>query len=101
MQSIPFSIQSNPLQDNIKIGIIGLDTSHAPAFAKLFNSENTNPALSGFKVVAAYPHGSKEIKSSADRIPEYSKQVQDVGVEVVDSIKKLLSMVDVVLLETE
>lgn len=100
LQTIPFSILSNPLQDKIRIGIIGLDTSHAPAFAKLFNAENTNPALSGFKVVAAYPQGSKDIKSSIDRIPDYIKQVQEVGVEVVDSIKKLLSMVDVVLLET-
>ena len=91
LQTIPFSILSNPLQDKIRIGIIGLDTSHAPAFAKLFNAENTNPALSGFKVVAAYPQGSKDIKSSIDRIPDYIKQVQEVGVEVVDSIKKLLS----------
>lgn len=100
LQSLPFSVLSNPFQDKIRIGIIGLDTSHAPAFAKLFNAENTNPALAGFKVVAAYPFGSADIKSSVDRIPEYSKQVQEVGVEVVDSIKKLLNMVDVVLLET-
>jgi predicted dehydrogenase len=100
LQSLPFSVLSNPFQDKIRIGIIGLDTSHAPAFAKLFNAENTNPALNGFKVVAAYPFGSADIKSSVDRIPDYSKQVQEVGVEVVDSIKKLLNMVDVVLLET-
>lgn len=100
LQTLPFSALSNPFQDNIKIGIIGLDTSHAPAFAKLFNADNTNPALTGFKVIAAFPQGSTDIKSSMDRIPEYSKQVQEVGVEVVDSIKKLLGMVDVVLLET-
>jgi len=100
LPSLPFSALSNPFQDNIRIGIIGLDTSHAPAFAKLFNAENTNPALTGFKVVAAYPFGSADIKSSVDRIPDYTKQVKEVGVEVVDSIKKLLSMVDVVLLET-
>lgn len=99
-QAIPFSSWSTPFQDNIRIGIIGLDTSHAPAFAKLFNADNTNPALTGFKVVAAYPFGSADIKSSVDRIPDYSKQVQEVGVEVVDSIKKLMNMVDVVLLET-
>ncbi len=99
-QALPFSILANPFQDKIRIGIIGLDTSHAPAFAKLFNGENTNPGLTGFKVVAAYPFGSTDIKGSVDRIPDYTKQVQEVGVEVVDSIKKLLSMVDVVLLET-
>ena len=100
LQSLPISVLSNPFEDKIKIGIIGLDTSHAPAFAKLFNAENTNPALTGFKVVAAYPQGSTDIKSSMERIPDYTKQVQEVGVEVVDSIKKLLGMVDVVLLET-
>ncbi len=100
LASMPFSTYSGSIEEKIRIGIIGLDTSHAPAFAKLFNAENTDPALMGFKVVAAYPQGSADIKSSVDRIPEYTKQVQQYGVEVVDSIKKLLSMVDVVLLET-
>lgn len=100
LASLPFPIYSQSLEEKIKIGIIGLDTSHAPAFAKLFNAENSNPALSGFNVVAAYPQGSADIKTSIERIPEYTKQVQLHGVEVVDSIRKLLSMVDVVLLET-
>ena len=47
----------------------------------------TEPGLSGFKVVAAYPYGSKEIKSSFETIPEYTQQVKQMGVEVVDSIK--------------
>jgi predicted dehydrogenase len=100
LASMPFSMYSESIEEKIRIGIIGLDTSHAPAFAKLFNAENTDPALMGFNVVAAYPQGSTDIKSSVDRIPEYTKQVQQYGVEVVDSIKKMLSMVDVVLLET-
>ena len=100
LQTSSFSILSQSLDEKIRIGIIGLDTSHAPAFAKLFNTENSNPVLSGFKVVAAYPQGSKDIQSSVERIPEYIKQVQQQGVEVVDSIKKLLDKVDVVLLET-
>ncbi len=100
LASMPFSTYSKSIEEKIRIGIIGLDTSHAPAFAKLFNAENTDSALMGFKVVAAYPQGSVDIKSSVDRIPEYIKLVQQYGVEVVDSIKKLLSMVDVVLLET-
>ncbi len=98
--SLPFSLYAESIQETIKIGIIGLDTSHAPAFAKLFNAENSDPTLKGFKVVAAFPQGSADIKGSVDRIPEYTKQVQQYGVEVVDSIKKMLSMVDVVLLET-
>ena len=81
----------------IKIGIIGLDTSHAPAFAKYFNVTDTS---GNFRVVAAYPHGSKDIESSVSRIPKYTEEVKGYGVTVVDSIKKLLDTVDVVLLET-
>ncbi len=100
LSTTPFSLLAEHQKNVIKIGIIGLDTSHAPAFAKLFNAENPRPELAGFKVVAAFPQGSSDIKSSADRIPGYIKQVEELGVEVVDSIEKLLEKVDVVLLET-
>lgn len=100
LSSMPFSLLSHPTADPIKIGIIGLDTSHAPAFTKLFNAENPKPELAGFRVVAAYPYGSRDIKSSADRIPGYIEQVKEWGVEIVDSIGSLLQKVDVVLLET-
>jgi predicted dehydrogenase len=84
----------------IRIGIIGLDTSHSPAFTKIFNIENSKPEFQGFKVVAAYPHGSKDIESSVSRIPKYTDEVKAMGVEIVDSIQNLLKKVDVVLLET-
>lgn len=84
-------------QTPIKIGIIGLDTSHAPAFAKYFNVTDTSGS---FRVVAAYPHGSKDIESSVSRIPKYTEEVKGYGVSIVESIQKLLEMVDVVLLET-
>jgi len=81
----------------IKIGIIGLDTSHSPAFAKYFNVTDKS---NNFKVVAAYPHGSADIESSVSRIPKYTEEVTGYGVEIVKSIKQLLQVVDVVLLET-
>jgi predicted dehydrogenase len=100
LSSLPFSLQGKSQTELIKIGIIGLDTSHSPAFAKLFNAENPKPELAGFRVVAAYPYGSRDIKSSMDRIPGYIDQVKELGVEIVDSIEALLEKVDVVLLET-
>lgn len=84
----------------IKIGIIGLDTSHATAFAKIFNAPDATKDFQGFRVVAAYPKGSADIESSVKRIPKYTDEVKGYGVEIVDSIKSLLKMVDVVLLET-
>jgi predicted dehydrogenase len=83
-----------------RVGIIGLDTSHSTAFTKFLNGPNAGSDYFGYKVVAAYPWGSRTIKTSYDRIPEYTKTVKEFGVEIVDSIQTLLSKVDVVLLET-
>lgn len=82
-----------------RIGIIGLDTSHCIAFTKSINN-NVNPAYAGYKIVAAYPQGSKDIQSSVERIPGFTEDVRKLGVEIVGSIKELLKKVDVVLLET-
>lgn len=87
-------------QAQIKIGIIGLDTSHAIAFTKELNGKEKKDAYKDFKIVAAYPYGSKTIKSSYDRIPGYIEQVKEMGVEIVPSIQALLDKVDCVMLET-
>lgn len=84
----------------VRVGMIGLDTSHSPAFTRLFNDPAAPPELSGFRVVAAYPYGSRTIASSAERIPRYTEEVEKLGVEIVGSIDELLRRVDVVLLET-
>ncbi len=83
-----------------RIGIIGLDTSHAIAFTKEFNSETPTEELAGMRVVAAYPKGSPDIESSVSRVPGYTQQVREMGVEIVESIDQLLERVDGVLLET-
>lgn len=82
----------------MRVGVIGLDTSHSTAFAKAFNE--TSGPFAAFEVVAAYPHGSRTIESSYSRIPEYTKEMEKMGVEITDSIAELLEQVDVVLLET-
>lgn len=87
-------------QAQIKIGIIGLDTSHAIAFTKFLNGADKKEEFKDFKIVAAYPYGSKTIKSSYDRIPGYIDQVKALGVEIVPSIAELLKKVDCVMLET-
>jgi len=83
-----------------RVGIIGLDTSHSTAFAEALNADAPDPAYDGYRIVAAYPWGSKDIRSSTERIPSYTEEVKKRGVEIVDSIAALLEKVDVVLLET-
>jgi hypothetical protein len=84
----------------LRIGIIGLDTSHAVAFTKLLNGDNPPEAVAGCRIVAAYPKGSPDIESSVSRVPGYTEEVQKLGVEIVDSIDALLERVDAVCLET-
>ena len=88
------------LQAQMKIGIIGLDTSHATAFTKLLNGEDKKAEYNDFRIVAAYPYGSKTIKSSFERIPGYIEEVEKYDVEIVNSIAELLMKVDCVMLET-
>ena len=82
------------------IGIIGLDTSHCIAFTKALNGSEAGETYFGYKIVAAYPFGSREIVSSSERIPGYTEEVKKYGVEIVYSIDDLLPKVDAVMLET-
>jgi len=84
----------------IRIGIIGCDTSHVPAFTKEFNDPKASGDMAGFRVVAAFPGGSQDVPSSRDRVQKYADELKAGGVEIVDSIPKLLEKVDVVLLES-
>ena len=84
----------------MRVGIIGLDTSHAIAFTKILNAADAPADVAHCRVVAAYPKGSPDIESSVSRVPKYTEQIQAMGVEIVDSIDALLEKVDAVLLET-
>jgi len=88
----------------LRVGIIGLDTSHAIAFTTTLNKgpkkPEDAPRVAGVRVVAAYPQGSKDIESSTKRVPEYTEKVRNMGVEIVDSVEALVNRVDAVLLES-
>jgi len=85
----------------IKVGIIGLDTSHVIAFTKVLNDPKAAGDLAGVKVVAAYPGGSADIPDSYNRLAGFTKELkEDYGIEIVDSIEALLTKVDAVLLES-
>jgi len=81
-----------------RVGMVGLDTGHSAAFTRSLNDPSAGNKYNGYKVVAAYPKGTEEIKEWKERIPELTKQVKDCGVEIVGSMKELLEKVDVVLL---
>lgn len=84
---------------SIRVGMIGLDTSHVPAFARFFNGPKLQGDLAGIRVVAAYPGGT-DFPPSRDRVAMFTEQIRGMGIEIVDNIPALLEKVDVVLLES-
>lgn len=85
----------------IRVGIIGLDTSHVTAFTGILNSAKAKDELAGIRVVAAFPAGSSDLDISKNRVAGFTKTLQEKhGVEIVESIEALLPKVDVVLLES-
>jgi predicted dehydrogenase len=95
---IALCCQADLPEKTVRIGMIGLDTSHVTAFTKLIN----DPAKkSGCKVVAGFAGGSPDIESSANRVEKFTQQMRDeFGVEIVGSIEELCKKVDGVMLES-
>ena len=86
---------------NLRIGIIGTDTSHATAFADIINDESSPDYVPGGKVVAAYKGGSPDIESSATRVGKYAEELRTKWhVQFYGSIPELCRHVDAVLLES-
>src|SRR5580692_737375 len=85
---------------DLRVGVIGTDTSHVPAFTQMLNSaDGAKDHVAGARVVAAYKGGSKDIENSISRVDQYAEEVRTKwGVEIVPDIATLLGKVDAVLL---
>jgi hypothetical protein len=112
MSALPstFSLLSGPPVAGKRIGIIGLDTSQVTMILSHTNNilgpgyDVVQPEpIAGFedyKVVAAYPYGSRNIQSSVKQIPFYIEKMKENNIALTDSVGELLKMVDVVMLMT-
>src|SRR5438067_7403451 len=86
---------------DLRLGIVGTDTSHVTAFTKLLNDPSTPDHIPGAKVVAAYKGGSPDIESSRTRIDKFTQELQDKWhVAIAGSIPELCKQVDAVLIES-
>ena len=86
---------------DLRLGIIGTDTSHVTAFAKVLNDPTSPDHIPGAKIVAAYKGGSPDIESSANRVEGFAKDLAGkYKVEIVPTIAALCGKVDAILLES-
>jgi predicted dehydrogenase len=85
----------------VKIGMVGLDTSHCMAFTGILNDQEHEYHLPGARVVAAYPGGSELFSSSRNRVQGFTEQLESkYGLALYDSIPDLVQDVDAILLES-
>lgn len=84
---------------DLKLGMIGLDTSHVTAFTKLLNDPNDKEHVPGGKVIVAIKGGSPDIESSHSRVDGYTRELQArYGVKIVENVAELCREVDAVLI---
>jgi len=86
---------------DLRIGMIGLDTSHVTAFTKILNDPADKNHIPGARVVAAFKGGSPDIESSHTRVEGYAKELTEKrGVKLYDSLDELCQNVDAVMIES-
>jgi len=87
--------------EEIKIGIIGVDTSHVTAFTKVINDASDPYHVPGGKIIAAVPTFSNDFDLSYNRVETFKKElVEKYNVKIFNSIEEMLEVVDAVLLES-
>lgn len=101
MPAIVALTASTTIAADLRIGMIGLDTSHVPAFTSMLNDTAHKAHIPGGRVVAAFKGGSKDIETSWSRVDKYAEELETkYGVKLYDSIEELCKHVDAVFLES-
>jgi hypothetical protein len=86
---------------DLRLGIIGTDTSHVTAFTQILNDPESPDYVPGARVVAAFKGGSPDLESSATRVDKYAEELRAKWhIEFAGDIPALCRKVDAVLLES-
>ena len=98
---LTFALVAVAAAKEIRIGLIGLDTSHVTAFTKIINDPMADGPLAKARVTAAFRGGSADIPSSSGRIDKFTDTLtQQYGVKLYPTIVELCKNVDAIMLES-
>ena len=85
----------------IRIGMIGLDSSHATAFTRILNDPEHADHLPGGRVVAGFKAFSPDIEQSVSRVDGYVEELSEKwGVKMYPTIEAMCREVDAVMVES-
>jgi Oxidoreductase family, NAD-binding Rossmann fold len=86
---------------DLRLGVIGTDTSHAVAFAGALNDPTAVGHVLGARIVVAFKGGSPEIEESRSRVEKFAGELRDkFGVRFVSNISDMCGAVDGILIES-
>ena len=86
---------------DLRLGIIGTDTSHVIEFTKLLNDSSSPQHVPGARVVAAFKGGSKDMPDSYKRVDKFAEELRTRwNIEFVPDIPSLCRKVDGVMIES-
>ena len=83
----------------IRLGIVDFDTSHVVEFTKRLNHIDVDEEqwVEGARIVVGCPG---ESLLSPERIPGFTKQMQEYGVPLVEKPEEMIGQIDAVLIES-
>ncbi|MBS0661618.1 MAG: gfo/Idh/MocA family oxidoreductase [Verrucomicrobia bacterium] len=82
----------------LRLGLIGLDTSHVEGFAALINDARNPDHVPGGQIVAGFPGGSPDFPLSINRVDGYTQKLRDsYQVKMLSSPREVAAAVDAVL----
>ena len=94
----PLCLPAAEEPDPIRLGLIGLDTSHVIAFTRVLNDPTNPDHVPGCRVVAGFKGGSPDVQASSTRVDKFTEQLrEEFGLRIVPTIPELCGQVDGIL----
>ena len=82
-----------------RIGIIGIDSTHAARFAQAFNGADAAHRVAGARIVCGFKGGSADMERSRSRVEQFSAELRDkFGVALVDSPAEVVARSDAIMI---
>jgi hypothetical protein len=86
---------------DLRLGLIGTDTSHVTEFAKTLNDPAAKDHIGGARIVVAYKGGSPDVEDSSRRVERFAAELREkYGIRFVEHIAEMCGAVDGFLLES-
>jgi predicted dehydrogenase len=97
VQMVERNMPRRPINGTVRVGLIGLDTTHATTFAKLLHDPYDPFHIPGARVVAAYPGGSPDMEISISRVAGFTNEVRTTyGIPIMDSPEAVVDASDLI-----